>query len=132
MNNYFFKRIFIVLALLLLISSCAKSNEEIINDTIREVKPELPMRYNDRLAWVDLRAGKDEVIFLCEIRGFDQSRIDKETMPSKLKTELIPFLKSQKDTKRIFKRNIRITFVFNDEAGEELFNFAVSREDLGY
>jgi hypothetical protein len=139
MNNCFFKSIVVVLAFLLSVSSCTKSNEKInedvnekiINAIIKEVKPDLPVKFDERLAWVDLKAGHDELIYICEMRGVDQSKIDKETMPSKLKTELIPFLKTQKDMERVFKRNINLRMVFRNETGDELFGFVISREDLG-
>ncbi len=132
MNHCLVKRIVVLLALLLIISSCAKSNEQMINEAINEIKPDLPWRVNERMALVDLKAGKDEVIFLCEVRGVDESKIDKETLIPRIKTAFIPVMKKQKDTERIFKRNIRTTFIFNNVAGDELFSVGISREDLGY
>jgi hypothetical protein len=132
MNNCFFKRFFIVLALLLIIFSCSKSNEEVINDSVRKMKPGLPLKTHEYVTWIDVKPGQDEIIYLYEIHGIDQTKIDKDTMIPKLKSSMILYLKSQKDSERLFKRNISLKFVFQNEAGDELFNCNISREDLGY
>lgn len=131
MNSYLLKRIIIALALLLTIASCSKSNEEAINDSLRKVKPELPLKINEYVTWVDAQAGQDELIYLYEMRGVDESKIDKESVIPKAKMSLITFLKGQKDAEVFFKRNISLRIVFRNEDGDHLFSFAVSRGDLG-
>jgi hypothetical protein len=132
MNNYLFKRVVIVFVLLLMVASCSKSNDEVINDSVRKMKAGLPLKTHEYVTWIDVKAGQDEIIYLYEIHGIDQSKIDKDTMIPKLKSFMILYLKSQKDSERLFKRNISLKFVFQNEAGDELFNCNISREDLGY
>jgi hypothetical protein len=123
---------FIVLALLFIISACSQSNEEIINDAVTELKPSLPRKANDQVTWVDVEAGQDELIYIYEIRGIDQSQLDIEAMVPKLKSVMIPLLKKEKSMERTFKRNIRLKYIYKNEVGEELLSFNISREDMGY
>jgi len=128
MKKHNFRVIFIVLALLFIVSGCSKSNEKIINDAVSELKPNLPRKANDQVTWVDVEAGQDELIYIYEIRGIDQSQLDIEAMVPKLKSVMIPLLKKEKSMERTFKRNIRLKYIYKNEVGEELLNFNISRE----
>jgi hypothetical protein len=132
MKKHDFRVTFIVLALLFIISACSQSNEEIINDAVTELKPSLPRKANDQVTWVDVEAGQDELIYIYEIRGIDQSQLDIEAMVPKLKSVMIPLLKKEKSMERTFKRNIRLKYIYKNEVGEELLSFNISREDMGY
>jgi hypothetical protein len=68
-----------------------------------KVQPGLPLKINEDVTWVDVEVGEDELIYLYEIRGVAQSKIDQDTMTPKIKMSLIPYLKNQRGVEGFFK-----------------------------
>lgn len=126
-----FKLLIIILLSLLILLSCSKSNETIINDAVRKTKPRLPVELSQYTTWVDIKAGYNEIVFIYEIKGADQSVIDDKII-AESKAKTISSLKKQENIEKIFKRNINFTFIYLDEGKNELMNITITRNDLGY
>ena len=131
MNRSYFKLAIITLLSLMAILSCTKSNESIISDEVKRIKSRLPAEMNQYTTWVDVRPATNEIIFVYEIKGVDQSLVT-DKLIAESKSKAISGLRSQKNMEKYFKRNINLTCIYLDEDQNELMNMTITRNDLGY
>ena len=129
MSKKSFTLILVVITLLLLISSCGKSNEEIISDEVNQMKPMLPLKNDDYIALVDVEAGNDEIIYVYELSDMGQNIFDSTNIPL-MKPNIIEFFKTKKNMDDIFKRNITLKIMFIDQIGYEVSSFSISKNDM--
>lgn len=129
MSKKSFTLILVVITLLLLISSCGKSNEEIISDEVNQMKPMLPLKNDDYIALVDVEAGNDEIIYVYELSDIGQNIFDSTNIPL-MKPNIIEFFKAKKNMDDIFKRNITLKIMFIDQIGYEVSSFSISKNDM--
>lgn len=131
MNLSHSKLLIITLLSLLILLSCSKSNETIINDAVGKTKARLPVELSQYTTWVDVKAGYNEIVFIYEIKGADQSVIDDKII-AESRAKTISSLKNQENIEKFFKRNINFTFIYLDKEKNELMNITITRNDLGY
>ena len=124
------KGMVLLLVLLVITSSCSKSNEQIIAKEVSKMKSELPVKFGDNVTLVKVEAGENEIISTYEIRGVDKSKID-DALISKLKSTAVSQLKNDRDIEKFFKRGIGVRIICTDETEDELLSFTILREDLG-
>ena len=131
MNLSHFRLVIITFLSLFILFSCSKSNEAIINEEVEKTKVRLPAEINQHTTWIDIKAGQNEIVFIYEIKGVDQSVIDDKII-AESKEKTISGLRTQKNVEKFFKRNINFTFIYLDEEKNELMNITITRNDLGY
>ena len=129
MSKKSFTLILFLITLILLISSCGKSNEEIISDEVNQMKPMLPLKNDDYIALVDVKAGNDEIIYVYELSDIGQNIFDSTNIPL-MKPIIIEFFKTKKNMEDIFKRNITLKIMFMDQIGYEVSSFSISKNDM--
>ena len=120
-----------VLLALLCSSVCAhaaiiEAESEVVAVTVYTTSAQIT-----REASVKVEKGHNEIIFIYEIKGVDQSFIDDKII-AESKTKTISGLRTQKGVEKFFKRNINFTFIYLDEEKNELMNITITRNDLGY
>jgi len=129
MNKKSFALILVVIALLLLIASCGKSNEEIISDEVNQMKPMLPLKSDEYIALVDVEAGNNEIIYVYELSEMGQNIFDSTNIPL-MKPNTIEFFKTKNNMDDIFKRNINLKIIFQNQMGDEVSSFIISKDDM--
>jgi len=129
MNKKSFALILVVIALLLLIASCGKSNEEIISDEVNQMKPMLPIKSDEYIALVDVEAGNNEIIYIYELSEMGQKIFDSTNIPL-MKPNTIEFFKTKNNMDDIFKRNINLKIIFQNQMGDEVSSFIISKDDM--
>ncbi len=127
--------ILVIMVSALFLFSCGSpdsklSNEEFIKIEVDKMLKELPIKIDEYTTWSDIQAGKDEVNLIYDVAGVSADDFN-DSMISQVKAQILKGLKADSKLWPVFERNITVKYCFYDEEEYEIFQAAVTRDDIG-
>jgi hypothetical protein len=118
-----------IIAAILCTFGCSDNNQKVINDTVTQLKNQLPKQVDSVTEWSDVKSGPNRLIYLYTVRNLGDDAL--EAIKSSIRPNLVQALKlKRKEMDNIWSRDIELEFQYYDEEGTLIVKELISRADL--
>ncbi len=124
------------LTVLISLSACTKTNDDLINEAVTYFSAKLPMTIGQGLTVISVGAGTaNEIVYTIQAESIDPEKITDEIV-SMAKNGIVDQIKAdtsseKKELTQMLKRDIKIKYSFVDKDNYEFMVFEISRNDFG-
>ena len=116
---------FLCMLLFVFAAGCGYTKQGQIDSYVASEKANLPKTLFADVRVLDMESKDSEIVYYCNSKGLSNARVEAAEKQLKLKAE--NFIRKNKSAlKRIIDNEIKMTFVGQNDAKEEIFRFTVN------